>query len=81
MTHLSIIPPDVGLIILYDLLDRVAVRDKESLAYLEGEFQFSPRLLPDPAFFLKPDVNRNAVDGNIETLGLAMRAEDWGIRV
>lgn len=64
------------------LLDGVAVRDERSLAYLRDEFHCDPALLPDPAFFLTPEVKHKREEGqDIQVLGLAMRAEDWGIRL
>ena len=64
------------------LLDGVAVRDERSWVYLRDEFHCDPALLPDPAFFLTPEVQHKREEGqDIQVLGLAMRAEDWGIRL
>lgn len=64
------------------LLDGVAVRDERSLAYLRDEFHCDPALLPDPAFFLTPGVKcKREERQDIQVMGLAMRAEDWGIRL
>jgi len=65
------------------LLDGVAVRDERSLAYLTDVFHCDSVLLPDPAFFLTPEVQHKREEGqDIQVvLGLAMRAEDWGIRL
>lgn len=62
------------------LLDGVAVRDERSLNYLKDVFDCDPALLPDPAFFLTPEVKREK-EQDVRVLGLAMRAEDWGIRL
>lgn len=63
------------------LLDGVSVRDEKSRFYLQDEFSFDSIVLPDPAFFLQPEVFKRSDCQKIETLGLAMRAEDWGIRL
>lgn len=63
------------------LLDGVSVRDERSRIYLQDEFSFDSVILPDPAFFLQPEVCKQGDCKKIEILGLAMRAEDWGIRL
>lgn len=63
------------------LIGNVAVREADSRAYLTNEFNVDTSLLPDPAFFLQPQINKSFSCTAIDTLGIAMRAEDWGIRV
>lgn|GEM_PF-5878864 len=62
------------------ILDGVAVRDRASYSYLKKEFDFEAELLPDPAFFLQPKIHRSTKN-KVTTLGISMRAEDWGIRL
>lgn len=62
------------------MLDGVAVRDRASYSYLKNEFDFEAELLPDPAFFLQPTTHSSAKN-KVITLGISMRAEDWGIRL
>lgn len=66
---------------LVAILDGYAVRESGSARLLEDTFGFQSKQLPDPAFFLQPARRRAQSKTGIDILGLAMRAEDWGIRL
>lgn len=61
--------------------DAYAARDAYSVEYLKDQFGLDAPLLPDPAFFIKPKKLRSLGAPESGVLGLAMRAEDWGIRL
>lgn len=63
------------------ITDAHAARDASSVDYLKNEFGVETLLLPDPAFFISPDKKRCLDAPGTGILGLAMRAEDWGIRL
>ena len=66
---------------LFKIVDGYAARETGSADLLKKEFGLSPLQLPDPAFFIKPARVRDQSKTEITVLGLAMRAEDWGIRL
>ncbi|WP_282040874.1 polysaccharide pyruvyl transferase family protein [Halomonas alimentaria] len=66
---------------IFSITDAHAARDASSVDYLKDQFGIEVPLLPDPAFFISPKFVRSLDAPVAGILGLAMRAEDWGIRL
>lgn len=66
---------------LFNVLDGYAVRETGSAHLLREVFGLRALQLPDPAFFIEPERQRDLSKTEFNVLGLAMRAEDWGIRL
>lgn len=66
---------------LFNILDGYAVREAGSAHLLREVFGLRALQLTDPAFFIEPERQRDLSKTEFNVLGLAMRAEDWGIRL
>lgn len=66
---------------LFTIVDGYAVRESSSGHLLSEVFGLQAQHFPDPAFFIEPARRRDLGKTEFSVLGLAMRAEDWGIRL